>query len=120
MAIGEVDTDFRDFLKICGVESCPDWIKAHEKLTDIKNKAVRRAITVMVNDLYDYDTQSIKRDAARITLADFGEDVRPEPEERQKLLRVLWWIFGVYFEGNYWELVEECVSQAQFSSHLGR
>ena len=78
-------------------------------LKDIRNKAVRAAIAAMVREIYDLDKDAIKRDFARITLADWREDIRPEPEERQKLLRVLWWVFGVYFNGDYGELLKLCI-----------
>lgn len=84
-------------------------VEATEALKAIKNDAVRSAVAVMVCDLYDYDMTTFKRDAARITLADWEEDFRPPPEVRNTLLRSLWWIFGVYFGGDYGELVKKCV-----------
>lgn len=104
-------SELRGFLHVCGVDSCPNMDEANDMLRFIKNDAIRNAIVVMVSDLYDPDLDALKSDAARITFADWKEDVRPEPEERQKLMRVLWWIFSVYFEGDYGRLLSMCMSR---------
>lgn len=71
-----------------------------EKVKVVQNNAVRRALALMMGDLYDRDMDSLDRDIAKIVLLDSNEDIRAEPSERVRLLRILWWIIYVYFDGD--------------------
>ena len=117
MAIYNGDHELRELLRLCGVEDCAFRGEVQKKFREIKNRAVRVAIATMVDDMYDDNIAKIQTDIARVAVADWGEDVRPEPGERRKLLRILFWIFGVYFDGDYGALIEQCKSQAVFTSY---
>lgn len=71
-----------------------------EKVKAVQNNAVRRVLALMMGDLYDRDMDSLDRDIAKIVLLDSNEDIRAEPSERVRLLRILWWIIYVYFDGD--------------------
>ena len=80
-------------------------------LQEVRIEAIQGAIAIMINDLYDLEREKVEGDIAKITLMDSGQDIRPEPQERMKLLRVLWWIFEVYFNGDVSALLEKCKNE---------
>lgn len=106
MAIAEVgklfDESEKELFTVlkCGYPSDERYNGTKEKLRKIKNNAIRRAIAIMLNDLYDMDTERLSVDIAKVVILDHNEDIRAEPSERIKLLRILWWIVSVYFGGD--------------------
>lgn len=106
MAIVDVRTLFdrreKELFDILGCE-CTAFERhkeTREKLREIEINAIRRAIGVMLNDLYDMDTEKLSCDITKVVFLDCNEDIRAEPSERLKLLRILWWIVSVYFHGD--------------------
>lgn len=106
MAIAEVgklfDESEKELFTVlkCGYPCDERYNGTKEKLREIKNNAIRRAIAIMLNDLYDMDTERLSVDIAKVVILDHNEDIRAEPSERIKLLRILWWIVSVYFGGD--------------------
>lgn len=106
MAIAEVgklfDESEKELFTVlkCGYPYDERYNGTKEKLRKIKNNAIRRAIAIMLNDLYDMDTERLSVDIAKVVILDHNEDIRAEPSERIKLLRILWWIVSVYFGGD--------------------
>lgn len=82
------------------------------KLIEIERVAVQRAIALMLNELYDFDLDSLTVDIAKMQLLNADKVV--EVQDRKKLLRALWWIVSVYFEGDIKKAVETCNSVRMF------
>ncbi|MCM1217808.1 MAG: hypothetical protein NC548_25230 [Lachnospiraceae bacterium] len=79
-----------------------------KKVKAVRSNAIRRAFAVMMGDLYEFDIDSLEADIAKIALLDADNDVRAEASERVKLLRILWWIISIYFEGDISLAVRTC------------
>lgn len=89
-----------------------DYKALSDKLFEIERAAVQRAIALMLNEIYDFDLDSLTVDIAKIQLLNADKVV--EVQDRKKLLRALWWIVSVYFEGDIKKAVETCNSVRRF------
>lgn len=77
-------------------------------ILDIEHNAVENSIAIMLNELYRGDVESIERDIAKAAMTNTGDDYVASVTERIRLLRILWWIFDVYFDGRTDILIHKC------------
>lgn len=82
-----------------------------QKLQDIEREAVKRSIALMLNELYDWEKDSLVVDIGKVALL-VDDCVHTKPSERLRLLCIYWWIVDTYFEGNVEQLVEMCKRKA--------
>lgn len=78
-----------------------------KKLKDMKEQAVRDSIAVMLSELYSHEVDDLERDITKVVFLR-EEHVEIKPSERIALLRVLWWVAMVYFEGDSSLAVKMC------------
>lgn len=82
-----------------------------QKLKEIEREAVKRSIALMLNELYDWEKDSLVVDIGKVALL-VNDCVHTKPSERLRLLCIYWWIVDTYFEGNVEQLVEMCKRKA--------
>ena len=82
-----------------------------QKLKEIAREAVKRSIALMLNELYDWEKDSLVVDIGKVALL-VNDCVHTKPSGGLRLLCIYWWIVDTYFEGNVEQLVEMCKRKA--------
>lgn len=79
-----------------------------ERLKRVERQSARNVLSVVMEEVYSHDYKGFSADVAKMAMVGDDDVVQADRAERVHILRILWWIIMVYYEGDASAVQEMC------------